>query len=108
MNKLELLVQTHIQEVGFGRVGNINECYYILPDGTFLGCNYDCGSRGDDHRAIFSSCDIEYGDWDALHSQYNLIRYIPECDEGIIKIGQELTPEQKEVVKMYDLEIEEY
>ncbi|MDK0636908.1 hypothetical protein P5F19_14120 [Clostridium perfringens] len=108
MKSIERLVKRHQEDTGFGRVESLYESYYILPDGTFLGCNYDFGMRGDDHRMIFIATDLERNDWEGLHKAYRLIRFVPESNMALIKGRQRLTEEQKMVIDEYGLEVERY
>ena len=109
MKNIETLVKEHEQEIGIGRVDELRKCYYILSDGTFLGCNFDYGSRCDDHRAIFACCDdIEYGDFTKLHKKYRLIRFMVEVGVCWVLKYQHLTKEQKRVIEEYNLEVVRY
>lgn len=109
MKNIENLVKRHEEEIGIGRVDELRKCYYILSDGTFLGCNFDYGSRCDDHRAIFSCFDdIEYGDFTELHKKYKVIRYMVEADMCWVLKYQRLTEKQKEVIEKYNLEVVRY
>lgn len=85
--------------------------FYLLPDGRYLNCLSDCGSRCDDHRIIFGATKIERNDWDKLHTNYKLVRLIPECEIALVKKYQRLTEEQKralEELKEYGWEVEAY
>jgi len=104
----ENLVRRHEEETGFGRVSNLYESYFILADGTFLGCNYDCGSRGDDHRSIFGATDIAYNDFESLHTKYKVLRFMPEGDCVWVKKEQKISSKQQKVIDTYDLEIVRY
>lgn len=108
MRSIERLVKRHMEDTGFGRVDSLSFAYYILPDGTFLGCNYDCGVRGDDHRMIFIATDIDQGNWTELHKHYRVVRFVPEANVGLIKGKQRLTDEQRAVIEKYEIELERY
>ncbi|MGL5380546.1 hypothetical protein [Clostridium sp.] len=85
-----------------------NSSFYLLPDGRFLNCACDYGTRGDDHRIIFGATKLNYGDFEKLHRNYKLIRLIPECGTALIKGRQQPTREQQEALKELDFEIEKY
>ena len=108
MLSTERLVKRHKENTGYGRVESLYQAYYILHDGTFLGCNYDYGVRGDDHRMIFVATEFDRDDWKSLHRAYRLIRFVPECNVGLIKGKQQLTAEQEAIIKKYNIEIERY
>ena len=82
--------------------------FYLLPDGRFLNCLADYGSRCDDHRLIFGATKLERNDWDKLHSNYKIVRLVPECEIALIKNRQKLTEEQKQAIENINFEIEIY
>ena len=82
--------------------------FYLLPDGRFLNCLADYGSRCDDHRLIFGATKLERNDWDKLHSNYKIVRLIPESEIALIKNRQRLTEEQKRAIEEIGFEIEKY
>ena len=85
--------------------------FYLLPNGKFLNCLADYGSRCDDHRVIFGATKIERNDWDKLHRNYKLVRLITESEIALVKKYQRLTEEQKsalEELKAYGWEVEIY
>lgn len=85
--------------------------FYLLPDGRYLNCLADYGTRSDDHRIIFGATKLNANDWDKLHTNYKLVRIVPECNMLLIKKYQRLTEEQKraiEELKEYGFEIEIY
>ena len=108
MLSTERLVKRHEEETGFGRVESLYESYYILHDGSFLGCNYDWGSRADDHRTIFGATDINYNDWDSLHKAYRLLRFMPEGNCVWVRKRQRITEAQQAIIEEYDLEVIRY
>ncbi len=82
--------------------------FYLLPDGRFLNCLQDYGSRGDDHRLIFGATRLEGNDWDKLHRNYKIARLIPESGIALIKNKQKLTYEQKQAIENIGFKIERY
>ena len=82
--------------------------FYLLPDGRFLNCLEDYGSRCDDHRLIFGATKLQANDWKGLHDNYKIVRLVPECEEALIKDNQELTEEQKRAIEEIGFEIEKY
>lgn len=108
MLSTERLVKRHEKETGFGRVESLYKSYYILHDGTFLGCNYDCGTRGDDHRMVFVATNFKRNDWDSLHKAYRLLRYMPEGDCVWVRKRQRITKEQQQIIDAYNLEVIRY
>lgn len=90
---------------------NINLAIWILEDGSMIDGDWDCGMRAEDHRIIEAGVDgNRYDDdfWDTIHDEYKLIRLVPETKFALIKVGQELTSIQKEMLSLTDYEIEEY
>lgn len=112
----EDLINQHLEnndnDENYGIVENLYNSYYILYDGTFLGCLYDCGSRCDDHRGIFGAVTEEIKergyDWELLHKTYKLLRFMPEANCIYVAKYQRITKEQKSVINKYNLEVIRY
>lgn len=106
------------EELEMGKTDNPYEALYILRDGTLISSIDDYGDRSEDHRAITGL--ISEGDdyyrtsdgankfWSALHEKTGVIRVVPETGEALIAVNQKLSPAQQEIVKNYDLRVDEY
>jgi hypothetical protein len=95
---------------------DLSQAMYLLPDGSMIDGEFDYGSRGQDHRAVFVA--VDYPDyyevsntmelWDRLHKEYRLVRLVPESMTALIKGRQRLTPEQMNILAHSGYEIEKY
>lgn len=105
-------VKETFEEYGYKMTKKFMEAIYIFPNGEMVDGGFDCGSRGEDHRMIECIMDgmdrYTSGFWDAVHDIYGVVRLVPETKYALVKIGQELTKEQRRLIKAYRFKIEEY
>lgn len=105
-------VKATFEEYGYGMTTKFKEAIYIFPNGEMVNGEFDCGTRGNDHRMIECIMDgmdrYTPGFWDAVHERYGVVRLVPEYNSGLVKVGQELTKEQRRMIRAYRYTIEEY
>ena len=87
-----------------GYVEDINQCFYILPNGEMLGYYGEYGSRYTDHKDILVMDDVE--DQKDMCIKYNLVQYVKEYPCAILWEGQTLTNIQKELLESLSVEIQ--
>ena len=85
---------------------NLKATYYIDKEGNQYSFGYEEGYRSNDHRIIFSVFnDIEYNDFEALIKKTGLLPYMPESNDILILKDVEISEEQKDFIKKYDVEV---
>lgn len=97
-------MKNRLIEAEVNTTDNILEAIWILGDGTMLSGDFDCGSRGTDHRVIESVVeDFDRYDgqafWDHVHEAYDAIRLVPEAMLALIKPFQTIGAEQRDFVE---------
>lgn len=95
---------------------SLSTAMYLLPDGSMIDGEFDCGMRGQDHRLIFGA--VNYPNyyevsnpselWDRIHKEYKVVRLVPESNTALIKGHQRLTDTQKEILANSSYVIEKY
>lgn len=115
MRNIDNLIKRYEKLTGYEEAATEDFCgnasFYLLPDGRFLNCNCEYGSRGDDHRLIFGATRINSNDYykfDKLHRNYKVVRLIPESNMALIGKRQQLTREQERALDGLDYEVERY
>lgn len=83
---------------------NILEAIWLLGDGTMISGDFDCGSRGTDHRVIESVVeDFDRYDgqafWDHVHEAYGAVRLVPEAMLALVKENQHIGAEHEALVE---------
>ena len=98
-----------------GTVDDIYECLFILPDGTMINGDFCDGVRGTDHALMFTYVGIDIyrenykGDyWELVHDLTGAVRLVAETGYGLIKEGQILSEEQRELLDESGFTVEEY
>lgn len=89
---------------GYEFTNKLDECIYILPCGTLLDGQFDCGSRGLDHNMIggynpYNRYDNYEEFWKYVHETLCLVRVVPETGVLLLSENQFLTAEQNDVVE---------
>lgn len=107
------LLKKRLQEAEIQFTDSIHHALWLLPDGTMIDGEFDCGSRGQDHRIIESGIqglDRYDGEkfWNTVHKDYKCVRLVPECNTALIKKRQKLTDIQKVLLAQTNFEIEPY
>ena len=82
---------------------NINEAIAVLPDGTLISGEFDCGIRGLDHNGLLDAGE----NWDDLHN-CNIIRLVPESETALINQKQRLNDIQLALLDNSSYTIERY
>lgn len=82
---------------------NINEAIAVLPDGTLISGEFDCGIRGLDHNGLLDAGE----NWDSLHN-CNIVRLVPESDTALINQDQQLNDIQLALLADSEYAIERY
>lgn len=104
-------IEKILNDYGYQFTNNPMEAIYIFPDGSMIDGMFDCGLRGEDHRLIECLMNSDRYDkhfWDDVHAHLKVVRLVPETKIGLIKVGQELTKKQLEILTSNGYEIEEY
>jgi len=101
-NSRERLV-LEIESGDLETTSNINEAIAILPNGTLISGEFDCGIRGLDHNGLLDAGD----DWDDLHN-CNIIRLVPESGTALINQEQRLNDIQLALLTDSNYAIERY
>ena len=103
INNIKEMILKH--EEGY-ITNNLKATYYIDRGGNQYSFGYEEGYRSNDHRIIFSVFnDIEYNDFEALIKKTGLLPYMPESNDILILKGIEISEEQKEFIKKYNVEV---
>lgn len=92
---------------------NILEAIWLLGDGTMINGDFDCGSRGTDHRVIESGiADFNRYDgqtfWEHVHEAYGAIRLVPEAMLALVKENQHISAEHRTLVEVNGYRFEVY
>lgn len=91
---------------------DINNALWLLGDGSMIDGEFYSGMRRQDHRII--ECGIKYNRydgnlfWDEIHLNYGGIRLCPESKIALIRVKQNLTDYQKQILKHTFYKIERY
>lgn len=89
----------------------ISEAIFILADGSMIDGQFDMGIRGIDHRMIECVVDFDrYDDkfFDKVHDLLKIVRLVPETNVALVKVNQELSEIQLELIDRAGFVIEYY
>ena len=85
---------------------NLKATYYIDREGNQYSFGYEEGCRSNDHRIIFSVFEnIKYNDFETLIKKIGLLPYMPESNDILILKDIEISKEQKDFIKKYNIEV---
>ena len=93
-----------------------NGSFYLLPNGEYLNCRCDYGTRCYDHRTLFGATKIDCyksdDPWKKLQCNYQIIRIVGEVPCMMIHKNQKITTSQKRemdnLINNYGFEVEYY
>lgn len=102
-----------LEAEGLQVVEDIQEAIYITPEGVLIGGEFDCGTRGVDHRIISYLVPVKpYEDhtafWNYVHENLGLVRLVPETGIALIGQKQVLTDVQIDKLMRTNYVIEQY
>jgi hypothetical protein len=113
MMKSLRLLKKRLTDAEISFTDSIGNALWLLPDGSMIDGEFDCGSRGQDHRVIESGIKgLDRYDgakfWNSCHYDYKLVRLCPESDVALVAKRQKLTAEQKYILNQTSFQIEIY
>ena len=89
-----------LEKDGYMFTNNISEAIYIFPSGHMLWGEFDCGSRGVDHRcieAITKKGRYDKGFWQEVFEK-GLVMVIPETQEFSFPRWMATTSQQDNII----------
>lgn len=100
----------NLKDEGYQLTSDFLQAIFIDRYGNMVDGEFDCGMRGLDHNCILDGSDHETPHnvkWENVHKQ-GIVRLVPETKVALIIESQEITDYQRELILMYDYEIEVY
>ena len=85
---------------------DIDKAIFLFNDCSMLDGEFDCGERGLDHNGLKSL--FPNLSWREIHMTYSLIRLVPETRSALVAKGQQITSDQKNLLKEAGYKIEAY
>ena len=109
MEKLKSL----LEDQGYSLTEDDYSCIYVLPDGSMVDGEFDCGYRGLDHNMISFAVPVDRsldysGFWNYVHNELKLVRVVPETGVCLVSVDQELTEQQSDFISRVEYELERY
>lgn len=108
-------IEEKIENAGYSMTDDPLNAIYVLPDGSMINGDFDCGMRGTDHRmieCIFDGRINRYDPhfWDKVFEVTGAVMLIPESQEVLIpeEMKDSVTRLQWEVINEigYELKID--
>lgn len=102
-----------VEKEGYSTTDDLNEAIWLLRDGQMIsgGVVQGRGVRILDHTIVEGINDAVYSDedfYERIHDDTGMVRIVPEAEMALIKAGQLITDEQRQTIRGFNFEVQEY